>query len=265
MNTFIRSARDRASRALLRLARRVATDFGWSRICHDLGAPNMLSGLLALRDRGVYPRRVVDGGACVGDWTRLFRSVFPEAAVLMIEPQERHAAALRRLCEQQAPKVKLAHALMGPPGLKTAAFVVLDDAAGGTGSSVLPENSNVPRHVVDLPVTTLDALVEEQGLPAPDFIKLDVQGFELEVLKGAATALATAEFVLLEVSLWQYNQGSPLLAEVVWWMNEHGFRAYEIFDISRRGDGVLVQVDVLFVRKDSPRVAEEITLFPVPA
>lgn len=229
---------------------------------HDLGAPNMLSGLLALRDRGVSPRTVVDGGACMGDWTRLFRSVFPDATVLMIEAQECHAEALRHVCEQQAPKVKLAHSLIGPPGLNKAAFVVLDDAAGGTGSSVLPENSNVPRHVVILPVTTLDALVEQQGLSAPDFIKLDVQGFELEVLKGAAAALTAAEFVLLEVSLWQYNQGSPLLAEVIGWMDQHGFRAYEIFDISRRGDGVLVQVDVLFVRKDSARVADEFTLFP---
>ncbi|KFB75223.1 MAG: hypothetical protein AW06_003712 [Candidatus Accumulibacter cognatus] len=67
----------------------------------------------------------------------------------------------------------------------------------------------------------------------------------------------------MEVSLWPYNQGSPLLAEVVGWMDEHGFRAYEIFDISRRGDGVLVQIDILFIRKNSALVSNAMTLFSV--
>jgi hypothetical protein len=48
-------------------------------------------------------------------------------------------------------------------------------------------------------------------------------------------------------------------------MDEHGFRAYEIFDISRRGDGVLVQIDLLFVRHTSPLLSDEMTIFPTRA
>lgn len=261
MKTLLRSVRNRLSKFALKFARHSATDIGWSDMLHDLGAPNMLAGLRMLRDRGVVPRMVIDGGACVGHWTVLLKNVFPETAVLMIEPQEQHAQALKRLCERYAPTVQFANALIGPFDANDIAFVVLDDASSGTGSSVLPENSNVPRHTVRLPMITMDNLLERVGFLSPDFIKLDVQGYELEVLKGATKALATAEFVLLEVSIWQYNAGSPLLNEVLSWMDSSGFRTYEIFDLSRRPDGILVQVDILFVRKNSLLFRENTTLF----
>lgn len=237
---------------LTRIGRRVATDPGWSAICAGLGAPGMLSGLMHLRERGFSPAVVVDCGACVGDWSRLLLRIFPRAKVLMVEPQQRHAAALRALCASHAPALQLATSLVGPPDMDSADFVVLDDKGAGTGSSVLAENSQVPRHVVRLPVVTLDALVAQHGLAAPDLIKLDVQGFEIEVLKGASAALASASFMLLEVSLVPYNQGSPLLAEVVAWMDGHGWRVHDVFDLTRRADGVMLQADLLFVRKDSP-------------
>lgn len=252
-------ARDRIANLFLRCARSAATDAGWSRICDSLGAPGMLSGLLSLRERGVNPRFAVDAGACVGDWARLFRSVFPEAQLLMVEAQPSHREVLSALCERAGSKLRFSSTLLGPPGLESSDFVVLDDSSGGTGSSVLPENSNVPRHVVRLPMTTLDQLLAHEAMPAPEFIKLDVQGYELEVLKGAKQALRTAEFVLLEVSLWPYNQGSPLLADVAHWMAQEGFRAYEIFDISRRADGVLLQIDVLFARTDSALLRDVMT------
>ena len=111
--------------------------------------------------------------------------------------------------------------------------------------------SRFPRHSITLAMTTLDRTIEEQEFPPPQLIKLDVQGYELEVLKGATRALASAEFVLLEVSVWQYNENSPLIEEVVAFMSGAGFVTYDVFDINRLSDGTLLQLDVLFIRKDS--------------
>jgi FkbM family methyltransferase len=248
---MIRKLRDKLSQRLLAISRRLATDEGWSLMSNEIGAPNMLGGLLRLRALGVSPRRVIDGGACVGDWSLLVRRVFPGASILMIEPQVRHAETLMRLCARQGTCLRFVSKLLGPPGVESASFVVMDDSGAGTGSSVLPEYSDVPRHIVDLPVATLDAVVDEQEFGEPDFLKLDVQGYEIEVLKGAAKTLEHAEFVLLEVSIWQYNQGSPLLHDVVQWMAKRDFIVFEVFDLSRRRDGALLQVDLLFVRKNS--------------
>jgi len=261
IRALLHPVRDRLVSSLLSGARRLSFDVGWGRLRAVFGAPSMLAGLVALRDRGVAPRRIVDGGACKGDWTRLARHVFPQTEVLMIEPQSRHAQTLERLCRELGPGLRFAPQLVGPVEVDAVDFVVLDDAGGGTGSSVLPENSDVPRHVVKLPMTTLDRLVESTGFGAPDFIKLDVQGYEIEVLKGAARSLSTADFVLLEVSIWPYNAGGPLVAEVLAQMDQRGFQAYEVFDLTRRPDGVLVQMDMLFVRKSHPFVQDVQTRF----
>ena len=162
--------RDRVSSSLLRHAATLATNAGWAGTLHRLGKPNMYAGLLALRDRGASPQSAIDGGACLGTWTRLFLNVFPRASVLMIEPQERHAATLQQHADEDPDRVKFAPSLVGPPSLREVPFIVMDDPFGGTGSSVFPENSDIPRHVVIMPVVTLDELIAAHSVAAPDFI-----------------------------------------------------------------------------------------------
>jgi FkbM family methyltransferase len=248
---LLKPIRNWVARASVGVARAAANDEQWGRITHELGAPSMLRGLLALRDRGVDLRGVIDGGACVGDWTRLLKRVYPQARVLMIEPQAAHQPALQALVARYAGTVELVHTLIGPGEQGDVPFYLLEDQAGGTGSSVLAEISDVPRRVVKLPMTTLDALARQRTWPV-DLIKLDVQGFEIEVLKGASGLLKEVPYVLLEVSVWQYNEGGPLLHDALSWMRAAGFVSYDLFDISRRSDDVLMQLDLLFVRSDSP-------------
>jgi len=220
----------------------------------------MPPALEALARRGIQPKSIVDGGANVGDWTRFALRTFPGVSVLMIEPQTEHAEVLRAIVDSDPEHVHYAACLIGPPDVNEIDFVVLEDS-DGKGSSVLAENSDVPRHVERHSVTTLDALLAEVGLAPPDLIKLDVQGYELEVLKGAEAALEHAEFVLLELSLWPYNDGAPLAAEVMLWMASHGFRGFEILATTRRPDGVMIQFDMLFVAEWSQQIADVTTTY----
>ena len=99
-------------------------------------------------------------------------------------------------------------------------------------------------------MTTLDEVVGSV-ITSPQLLKLDVQGYEVEVLKGATRILAHTEVALLEVSLIEYNAGSPLFAEVIACMSNAGFAAYDICGYARReSDRALFQVDMLFVRLD---------------
>lgn len=255
MKKHINPLRNWLARKAVALARRVASDEHWATITHELGAPNMLHGLMDLRSRGLELHCVVDGGACVGNWTRLIKRIYPHARVLMIEPQASHQPVLQALATHYGASVEAVHALVGPRERNEVPFHVLDDGAGGTGSSVLAERSDVPRHVVKMPMTTIDRLVAERAWLRPDLIKLDVQGYELEVLEGARAALQSVPFVLLEVSTLQYNDGSPLIHDVLAWMRRAGYVTYDVFDLTRRRDGVLLQADLLFVRADSPMLA----------
>lgn len=244
----LRPLRNRIAGLLVRSGRQIASDEGWARLTDGLGAPGMLAGLLRLRDRGFEPARVVDVGACQGDWARLCHQVFPAARVMMVEPQSRHRERLEGLAAGSGGLKLFRQALLGPPGMHEAAFHVTDDAAG-TGSSILPEISDIPRHQELLPVTTLDGLLQQASFGPVDLLKADVQRFELEVLKGSARTLSEVRHVLLEVSLVPYNEGSPLVDAVLNWMRTEGFGVDEVFDLSRGRDGRLVQTDLLFSRQ----------------
>ena len=109
-------------------------------------------------------------------------------------------------------------------------------------------------------MVTLDTLVSRVAADwgAPDFIKLDVQGFELSVLAGAAESLRHADFVLLEASLLPYNSGAPLLPDVLAFMTAQGFHLLDICSQLRRGDGALIQTDLLFVNSSSAFAARRL-------
>jgi FkbM family methyltransferase len=85
-----------------------------------------------------------------------------------------------------------------------------------TGSSVLAELTNVPREKIYLDMITLDQIAANHTeLGQNILLKLDVQGYELEVLKGAEKVLQSTELVCMEVSLLNYNSGAPLMPEVI--------------------------------------------------
>jgi FkbM family methyltransferase len=175
------------------------------------------------------------------------RRIYPNVPICMLDanPEKEPflAAAVREI---GAADYRIA--LLGANPTESVAFHVR-----GTGSSVLPENTATPSSIAQLPMTTLDrVLMAGKPYPAPYFLKLDVQGFELEVLRGAEQVLQNTEVALLEVSLLEYNQGAPLFAEVVAFMQSRGFVVYDIAGFYRReSDDALYMVDLLFTRESS--------------
>jgi hypothetical protein len=65
--------------------------------------------------------------------------------------------------------------------------------------------------------------LSQTGFPFPDLLKLDVQGHEMEVLKGAEKSLSLAEICLLEISLLDIGGNQPLLTDMVFFMSERNF------------------------------------------
>jgi len=90
----------------------------------------------------------------------------------------------------------------------------------------------------------------ERNASPPYLIKIDVQGAELDVLAGGQTTLSQAEFVLLEVSLFQFFQQGPIFCDVVGYMKSKGFVPYDILGLQYRPlDRALSQIDISFVKE----------------
>lgn len=199
-----------------------------------------------LRDNGLACDGIIDVGANRGDWSRSIRTIFPQCPILMVEAQASLEPQLARTC-REIDRSEYRIALLGPVEGEERVFFEM-----GSGSSLLPENSNVERTQTVFVTRTLDAVAGE-ALPGVEaiFLKLDVQGAELMILGGAAATLERCTAVQLEVALLPYNAGAPLLDEVVTWMAHRGFLVTEVSGFSRPGT-YLVQIDVVFARAGSP-------------
>ena len=114
-----------------------------------------------------------------------------------------------------------------------------------------PDSAYVDTETVE--VTTLDTIWNEIATPEDRvYLKLDVQGYELEVMRGAEAALPQVVAMQAELSLQPLYEGAPLYGEVIDHLAERGFRlagfeqGFEDLDT-----GETLQVDGVFVRADA--------------
>lgn len=221
--------------------------------------PSMEWSLGNMRRLGFRPAGVVDIGAYKGEWTAMARRIFPEAAFLMLEAQESQRETLEQVKVQSGSSANYRIALLGAENREGVDFHQYDEAP--TGSSVLAAQVGTPGRLLKCRMETLDTILSREGFRRPELIKIDVQGYELEVLKGGKEALAAAEAIAMEVSLIEMYKGSPLMHEVITFMHEGGFQCYDIPTLMRNpSDYTLWQVDMIFVKTGSPLLNDKTRL-----
>ena len=198
--------------------------------------------------RGFKPQSILDVGANKGDWSKMAMAVFPTAALLMIEPQREMVPHLQQFC-RNFPTARYIEAGAGAmPGELT--LTLWDDLEG---SSLLPaENSELTKDKIrrSIPIVTIDSLYDDKT-NLPDLVKLDIQGFELEALKGAQKLFGRTELFILEISLYEFLPKQPLVSDVVAFMAQRGYETYDLPGFMRRPlDGALGQMDIAFALRD---------------
>ena len=196
---------------------------------------------------GFRPKTVIDVG--VADGTFELYGKFPEATLLLIEPLKEFEAALTTISRKFKTELVFAAADERSGSVLFNVHPVL------TGSSMLKEIEG--NHVDGTPrkieAIRIDEVCKQKHLEGPYLIKVDVQGGELRVLKGAENILSNTELIILEVQLFQFFIGGPQFYDVVNYMKERKYCVYDIFGCYYRPlDGALASVDIAFVKEDGP-------------
>jgi FkbM family methyltransferase len=206
----------------------------WSRVRH-------------LRSQGFAPLQIVDVGAYDGLWARRVREIFPKAHILMIEPLNDKAEQLRAVTSKLGNATYCSALVAAEPGRKVIFY------QHETASSLFRFPTAMSPTAVEKSTTTLDTILTEHNIQKVDFLKLDIQGAELDALKGGTRALNTAAVVLLELSVDDTYVGAPHASDVIAFMRDQGFTFRDLADVKRlhRSDAVH-QFDCFFVRKNSP-------------
>lgn len=211
-----------------------------------LGVPSQEISLNKIRALGFAPRLCLDIGAYEGQWAIEFKKIFPECAIMMFEGQASKEPVLAKV-QNTYKDISYKIALLGASDAPVA-FNMYE-----TASSVLQEHHATNAQTETMNLNRLDDLLAGSPFNKPDFIKIDTQGYELEILKGGGETLSQAEFVLLEVSFLDIYVNCPLVAETIDFMKARGFVVYDICTLMHRPlDKALFQSDFLFIREGSP-------------
>lgn len=199
------------------------------------------------------PIQIFDVGAYQGEFTQCCLNVWPKAKVACFEALDQKVIQLKHLASQN-PAISVFPGLIGAEAREQVPLHL-----GETASSVLVEQIPQNFPVKFYPMRTIDQIVQEHFDDCPpDFLKLDIQGYELEVLKGAEKSLPKIQVILTEVSLLDIHQNVPLLAEMMAWLNDREWVAYDICGLTRRPlDHALWQADFIFVPRHSPLRADK--------
>jgi FkbM family methyltransferase len=204
--------------------------------------------LAHLSSLGFAPKTIVDSGAAVGSWSIKASAYFPGAQFYLFEPLVENERYLKPLYQSDSRFHYFLTALGAQAG-ESSIYVHPDH----DGSSVLIWDGQEIERRRAIPMTTLDQMIEAELVKAPDLMKLDVQGYELEVMKGARRALESAQIFIVEVNLYEFSHGCPRVHDVITFFAAHNFYLFDVAGMLRRPyDNSLAQMDLVFLSASSP-------------
>jgi len=211
--------------------------------------------LARLKDRGFKPQCIFDVGAAHGGWSKKIHGIFREAHFHMFEPAytevDDYKTHIDKLIESEPDKFTIHPDALGSTNQIQKIFINRGNPVGNTLlDSKFTRNNWDP---VDTHVATIDHIVQSASAAQPDLIKIDVQGGELEVLKGATHTLIDTQVLLLELWLDRgYGPTTPLFHEIINWLLPFGFHVVDFTGTYRKPDNRLISQDMLFAHESAP-------------
>lgn len=190
---------------------------------------------------------IFDVGASRGQFALFARRRWPSASIICFEPIPEASAKLAAVLGKSVTLHRIA--LGSEKGTDTLNLSKSDDS-----SSILP----IGRQATEFPNTravggiTVDVGALGEYLDAearrPVVLKIDVQGYELEVLRGAGEGLQHVDEILCECSFVQLYDGQPVAADIVCHLRDRGFHLAHVSGITTADSGEQLQADFLFRR-----------------
>lgn len=195
---------------------------------------------------------VLDVGANVGQFASLLRSAGYRGRIVSVEPLAGAFAQLQRRSGEVSAWTAV-NAAVGAEVGETVIHVAEDSysssilPATATQRTAAPRSAPIGEETVRM--TTVRDLVSEHGLdPARTLLKVDTQGFEEDVLRGAGDLIGAFAAIQLELSFVELYAGQRLYEDLVADLGAAGYRIHQLETGFSDQQGRLMQVDGLFVR-----------------
>ncbi len=200
-----------------------------------------------------YPKNVVDVGANTGTWTRELLHHFPDAHVLMVEPQ---ISLQKHSLDVQNENVQFVNCGASNKN-DTLLFTIHERDDSCSFIYTQEEAKAMGLEQIEIPVKTLNSIIKENNFPTPDIIKIDAEGLDLEVIEGASDFYGKTEIFLVEASVCCTTYKNTV-AKIVKLMDQCGYQMFEITDLNRpfSNTPVLWLIEIAFVKNNSKLVVD---------
>jgi hypothetical protein len=179
--------------------------------------PNHIAYLWKLKNEGFEPKVIYDIGSCVLHWTKNAKRVWPDAKIILFDAFQ-SAEFLYGGYDYHV-------GVLSDEDDKTLRFYQNDFYPGGN-SYYKENNDNVfpPDLYLEKVSKKLDTVVRERSFPPPDLIKIDVQGAEKDLIRGAVETLKHVQHLIVEMQCVNYNDKAPLVGETLPYIESLGFK-----------------------------------------
>jgi FkbM family methyltransferase len=183
---------------------------------------NHFNYLVKLKNEGFEPKVIYDIGSCVLHWTNQAKKIWPDAKYILFDafaPAEflykeyGYDYYIGVLSNNDDTIVKFYQNDSHPGGNSYYREIGFDNGA------YFPKDK-----YIEMKTVTLDSIVNKLGFPAPDFIKIDVQGAEIDIIRGGVNTIKNASKMVVELQHMQYNEGALLCEESIKIIEELGWK-----------------------------------------
>ena len=206
----------------------------------------MFDRIEILKEKGYFPDTILDIGAHHGNWTNSMKQIYNDSKYYLFEAID--YSELHQFNNDN--NVKVCNILLNDK-IEDVNWYQMKN----TGDSIFKEKTHhfnnceiIKRRTIDL--NNYSSITNILQNSKNILIKIDCQGAEIPILKGATSILEKTDFIILEIPLFgQYNEGVPNFLEHIVFMNTLGFVTYDIVD-NHYINNFNMQVDVLFINKN---------------
>lgn len=197
--------------------------------------------LQKLKNSGFEPKIIYDIGACVLNWTTEAKIIWPNARIIVFDAFDK---AIFLYKEKNLDYVV---GVLTNLDNKIVSYYQNDWYPGGNsyykeiGS---PKSKEFFNNYIVKTGYRLDSIVQKYNLPKPDFVKIDVQGSEIDIMKGGLKTINNAKHLIVELQSSNYNEGAPLVTESLPWIEKNGWQCIAPLFCNNGPDG-----DYGFIKK----------------
>jgi len=195
-------------------------------------------------------KHVVDIGGNRGQFALVARKCFPQAKIDSFEPLSEPAACFQSVFYAD-PNTKLHRLAIGSKEEDVEIHISSRDDSSSllpiteTQSTLFPGTGECSTRIIH--VAPLKSVLSENEIQEPALLKIDVQGFELEVLYGCEELIEKFRYLYVECSFVELYEGQALADEVISFLHERHYILNGVYNLCYDIQGKAVQADFFFI------------------